>query len=98
MTTGEAYALPAHVQRFFTERLIGQKEASPHTVASYRDTFRLLLDYACQQLKRQPIDLLITDLDADLVSGFLAFIEDSLHFCCIASRCMPSRRSVRTNV
>ena len=77
MTTGEAYALPAHVQRFFTERLIGQKEASPHTVASYRDTFRLLLDYACQQLKRQPIDLFITDLDADLVSGFLAFIEDS---------------------
>jgi len=41
-----AMTLSALVQRFFTDRLYAQMEASPHTVASYRDTFRLLLLYA----------------------------------------------------
>ena len=68
--------LPAHVQRFFADWLIAQREASPHTVASYRDTFRLLLAYASRQLARQPTDLSVTDIDADLVAGFLAFVED----------------------
>lgn len=77
MTARENHALPAHVQRFFAERLIAQKEASPHTVASYRDTFRLLLDYASRQLARQPTDLLVTDIDANLVAGFLSFVEDT---------------------
>ena len=53
-----------------------QREASPHTVASYRDTFRLLLAYASRQLARQPTDLSVADIDADLVAGFLAFVED----------------------
>ena len=70
-------SLPAHVQRFFADWLIAQREASPHTVASYRDTFRLLLAYASRQLGRQPTDLSVTDIDADLVAGFLAFVEDS---------------------
>ena len=69
-------SLPAHVQRFFADWLIAQREVSPHTVASYRDTFRLLLAYANQQLGRQPTDLSVTDIDADLVAGFLAFVED----------------------
>ena len=68
--------LPAHVQCFFADWLIAQREASPHTVASYRDTFRLLLAYASRQLARQPTDLSVTDIDADLVAGFLAFVED----------------------
>jgi hypothetical protein len=38
--------LPALVQRFFTDRLQSQLGASPHTIASYRDTFRLLLAFA----------------------------------------------------
>ena len=37
------YELPIYVQRFFVERLLAQRNASPHTVASYRDSFRLLL-------------------------------------------------------
>ncbi len=74
MTT---YALPAYVQRFFADRLIAQQGASPHTVASYRDTFRLLLNYTCEQVGREPTDLLVTDIDADLVARFLCFIEDS---------------------
>ena len=68
MTT---HPLPLFVQRFFTERLESQLGASPNTVASYRDTFRLLLLFACSGLDRQPTDLLLTDIDAELVGRFL---------------------------
>ncbi len=63
------------MQRFFTERLATQLHASPNTVASYRDTFRLLLKYAADRLARQPTELQVADLDADLVGGFLTFVE-----------------------
>ena len=77
MKVCESHAsLPSLVQRFFADWLIAQREASPHTVASYRDTFRLLLAYATRQLARQPTDLSVADIDADLVAGFLAFVED----------------------
>lgn len=71
------YPLPIFVQRFFTERLANQLAASANTVASYRDTFRLLLTFATDRLGRQPTDLLVTDIDADLVGGFLDFVETS---------------------
>ena len=71
------YPLPIFVQRFFTERLTNQLAASANTVASYRDTFRLLLTFATDRLGRQPTDLLITDIDADLVGRFLNFVETS---------------------
>lgn len=77
MTSRETHALPAHVQRFFAEWLIDRKEASPHTVASYRDTFRLLLGYASRQLGRQPTEMSVTDIDAELVAGFLSHVERS---------------------
>ena len=48
----KTYPLPIYVQRFFTERLATQLHASPNTVASYRDTFRLLLKYAADRLRR----------------------------------------------
>jgi len=69
------YPLPIYVQRFFTERLATQLHASPNTVASYRDTFRLLLKYAFDRLGRQPTALQLADLDADLIGGFLTFVE-----------------------
>ena len=50
----ETNRLPAHLQRFFTERLLSQMQASPNTVASYRDTFRLLLGFAQDRLARAP--------------------------------------------
>ncbi|MBM3654648.1 MAG: integrase, partial [Alphaproteobacteria bacterium] len=50
--------LPALVQRFFTDRLCVQMEASPHTVAGYRDTFRLLLRYASARHGRPPVKLM----------------------------------------
>ena len=43
---------PAILQSFFTKRLIAQRRASPHTIASYRDTFRLLLKFTHRQLKK----------------------------------------------
>jgi integrase/recombinase XerD len=42
------------MQAFFTQRLIGQRQASPHTISSYRDTFRLLLSFAQQRTSTPP--------------------------------------------
>ena len=67
--------LSTHLQRFFTERLVGQLQASSHTVASYRDTFRLLLRYAADRLARAPTKLQVDDIDAELVGRFLSFVE-----------------------
>ena len=50
-----ATALPALIQRFFTDRLCVQIEASRHTVAGYRDTFRLLLRYASARRGKPPV-------------------------------------------
>ncbi len=55
--------LPALVQRFFTQRLLEQQGVSPHTVASYRDTFRLLLAFATKETGRSPSKLMLEDLD-----------------------------------
>ena len=71
------YPLPIFVQRFFTERLTNQLATSANTMASYRDTFRLLLNFATTRIGRQPTDLLVTDIDADLVGWFLDFLETS---------------------
>ena len=70
------YPLPAYVQRFFTERLLTQMQASPNTIASYRDTFRLLLKYAAAETNLPPTDLHVAHIDADIVGRFLTFCED----------------------
>ncbi len=62
------------MQGFFTERL-AQRRASEHTIAAYRDTVRLLLRYAQQQLGRPPAALDLADIDADLIGGFLDHLE-----------------------
>jgi integrase/recombinase XerD len=62
------------LQGFFTDRLRRQRQASPHTVAAYRDSLRLLIVYAARTLGRQPVDLAITDLDAALIVAFLTHI------------------------
>jgi len=67
--------LAGHLQRFFTDRLLGQLGASPHTVASYRDTFRLLLKFASKHHRRQVSDLMVESLDAKLVGSFLKHLE-----------------------
>jgi integrase/recombinase XerD len=67
--------LPALLQRFFTDRLTAQLEASPNTIAGYRDTFRLLLRYASQRCNKPPTKLRIKDLDSALIGDFLAHVE-----------------------
>ncbi len=70
-----ASTFPALLQRFFIERLGTQMNASPNTIAGYRDTFRLLLRYAERHLGRPPTRLAVEDIDADLVTDFLVHIE-----------------------
>ncbi len=72
----ETYPLPSYVQRFFTERLLTQMQASPNTIASYRDTFRLLLRYAEVQTKLPPTELHVAHIDADIIGRFLTFCEE----------------------
>ena len=57
-------SFPALLQAFFTDRLMGQRNASPHTIASYRDTFRLLLKFAQQHLHQPPSRLALENLNA----------------------------------
>ncbi|HZO96250.1 MAG TPA: tyrosine-type recombinase/integrase, partial [Gaiellaceae bacterium] len=68
-------ALAPTLQSFFTERLVRQRHVSPHTIAAYRDTFRLLFGYAERRLGRQPCALDFADLDAALIGGFLDHLE-----------------------
>ena len=63
------------VEKFFTQRLIEQRSASSNTVASYRDTFRLLLKFAASRLGRDPYELNLGDLDAELIIAFLGHLE-----------------------
>lgn len=63
------------VQRFFTDKLDRQLNASVHTKAAYADTFRLLLLYAQQATGTAPSALRLADLDADLIGGFLQHLE-----------------------
>ena len=63
------------LQAFFTERLIGQRDASPHTVASYRDAMCLLLRFAQQRTGKAPHQLDLVDLDAPLIGAFLNHLE-----------------------
>lgn len=63
------------LEAFFTERLIGQRRASPHTVASYRDTWGLLLRFARDRTGKAPSQLALDDLDAPLIGAFLGYLE-----------------------
>jgi site-specific recombinase XerD len=70
-------SLASLLQAFFTQRLMHQRRASPHTIASYRDTFRLLLGFARLRLKKEPSGLTVEDLHAPFISAFLKHIEDA---------------------
>lgn len=67
------------LQGFFTERLLTQRRASPNTVASYRDTFRLLLNFAQRRTGKPPSKLQLEDLDAVLIGSFLQHLETDRH-------------------
>jgi site-specific recombinase XerD len=63
------------LQAFFTGRLLGQRGASPLTVANYRDAFCLLIAFAQRCLKKPPTKLTIQDLDASFIVRFLDYLE-----------------------
>ena len=63
------------LESFFTQRLMRQRQVSPHTIASYRDTFRLFLQFAQQRLKKSPSALCFSDIDVLLVEAFLTDLE-----------------------
>jgi site-specific recombinase XerD len=73
MTTLPSF--PALLERFFTRRLMQQRQASPHTVSSYRDTFRQFLKFVQQRLHKPPSHLNFDEIDASLVVTFLDSLE-----------------------
>jgi site-specific recombinase XerD len=73
MTT--ATSLAPLLERFFTQRLMQQRQASPHTISSYRDTFRQFLTFAQQRLHQRPSRLNIEQIDAPLIVAFLDELE-----------------------
>ena len=80
-TLGEDHDIDAHLaillERFFTQRLMQQRQRGAHTISSYRDTFRLLLVFTQQRLRKPPSRLALTDIDAPLIVAFLAEMEQS---------------------
>jgi len=68
-------ALAPTLQAFFTDRLIGQLGASEHTIAAYRDTWRLLLTFTAARTGVRPARLDLADLDATLIAAFLDHLE-----------------------
>ena len=63
------------LEAFFTQRLMAQKNASPNTIASYRDCFRLLLGFVHDRTGKAPSGLGIDDLDAPMIAAFLDHLE-----------------------
>lgn len=63
------------LERFFTQRLMQQRQVSPHTISSYRDTFRLFLKFTQQRLHKAPSQLKFEEIDAPLIVAFLDHLE-----------------------
>jgi site-specific recombinase XerD len=61
--------------RFFTQRLMQQRQASPHTISSYRDTFCQFLKFTEQRLRKAPSQLNFQEIDAPLIVAFLDYLE-----------------------
>jgi site-specific recombinase XerD len=74
-------SFPALLQAFFTDRLMRQRQASPETIASYRDAFRLLFIFAEERLGKPPSALEIEDLDAPFVVAMLCWLEEQRGNC-----------------
>jgi site-specific recombinase XerD len=75
ITNDSPAAFSALVQGFFCQHLIAQRNVSPRTVASYRDTFQLLLRFLDRYMNKPPAQILLADLDAPLILRFLDHLE-----------------------
>jgi integrase/recombinase XerD len=67
--------LPALIERFFTLRLVHRRNVSAHTIASYRETFRLLFQFARATLHKAPSNLDLADIDPPLSSSYSSTIS-----------------------
>jgi site-specific recombinase XerD len=63
------------LERFFTQRLMQERQVSSHTIASYRDTFRLFLKFTQKRLRKPPSELVFEQIDAPLIVAFLDHLE-----------------------
>jgi len=72
---------PSLLERYFCEYLLKQRNASPETVSSYRDTFRLFLQFSQQRFRKAPASLTLADLDAPQILAFLDTLESQRHNC-----------------
>ena len=68
-------SLAALLERFFTERLMQQRQASPHTISSYSETFRQFLTFTEQRLHKAPSRLNFQEIDTPLIMAFLDHLE-----------------------
>jgi site-specific recombinase XerD len=73
----DATSFPILLEAFFTKRLIAQRRASSHTIGSYRDTFRLLLQFAEKRLAKAPSRLMLEELNAPFLGSFLDDLENT---------------------
>jgi len=73
----DATSFPTLLETFFTKRLIAQRRVSPHTITSYRDTFRLLFLFAQKRLAKAPSKLTMEDLNAPFLGAFLDHLEST---------------------
>jgi site-specific recombinase XerD len=71
----DATSLAPLLERFFTQRLMQERQVSPHTICSYRDTFRLFLLFTQQRLHKPPSALVFEEIDAPLIVAFLDHLE-----------------------
>jgi integrase/recombinase XerD len=69
MSNGQGF--PSLLQQYFTQRLMAQRQVSPHTIQSYRDTFRLLLAFVSERLHKAPSKIELSDLSPETISTFL---------------------------
>jgi integrase/recombinase XerD len=79
MNSASQIAFSTLLQQFFLERLIQQRHVSTRTVEAYRDSFRLLFDFAQQRLNKQPADLTLSDLSSSFILQFLDHLEKDRH-------------------
>lgn len=84
-TIANTVDLPSLVERYFCDYLIKQRNASPETISSYRDAFRLFLRFSEQRFGRAPAALTLADFDAPQILAFLDSLEKQRH-CSVRSR------------
>jgi len=85
----EKQPIGAWIRRFLMEHLVGERNLARNTQASYRDTLALLLPFAAKRLKKAVDRLSIKDISADVVRGFLHYLEKSLRAISVLLLSMP---------